>query len=197
MPRQDPSNARAISLILALSIVAGSWLAFEYSNRPTAPVTPAQPSTEVARSPEPPVQISPQSPAKVGTQAPRDANLTYRCQKNGQTSFGDQPCGSEATLVSVMADERRAPDPDDRLARMKRAAAQMEADHLARERTPNAVIAVQSTESKPSNAAQCKFIDDQIAQVDAWLRQPHSAQEGDYWTERRKKLMDERFDLRC
>jgi len=187
-------HTRAISLILALSVVAGSWLAFEYSTHPTPLVPPVQPIPEVA---EPPPQISPQSATEVGTQAPRDTNLTYRCQKNGQTSFSDQPCGSEAKVVSVAAGERRAPEPDDRLARMKRAAAQMEADRIARERVLNAQIATRASVSESSKATQCKIIDEQIVSVDAVLRQPHDAQTGDYWTGRRKKLMDERFDLRC
>lgn len=190
----NPQHTRAMSLILALSVVAGSWLAFEYSAHPTRPVPSVQPIPQVA---EPPPQISPQAATEVSTQVPRNADMTYRCQRNGQTSFSDQPCGSNATVVSVMPGDRQASQPDDRLARMKRVAAQMETDRLAREQALNVEIATRATASESSEAAQCKIIDERIASVDARLRQPHDAQTGDYWTAERKKLMDKRFDLRC
>ncbi len=44
---------------------------------------------------------------------------------------------------------------------------------------------------------QCQRLDAAISTKDAELRQPHSAQWGDYLTEQRKKLTDKRFALRC
>ena len=44
---------------------------------------------------------------------------------------------------------------------------------------------------------QCQRLDTAITTKDSELRQPHSAQWGDYLTEERKKLMDQRFALRC
>lgn len=44
---------------------------------------------------------------------------------------------------------------------------------------------------------QCQRLDAAISTKDAELRQPHSGQRGDYLTEERKKLMDQRFALRC
>lgn len=48
-----------------------------------------------------------------------------------------------------------------------------------------------------TKANQCEWIDATIATKDSELRQPHSAQLGDYLTEERKKLMDQRFALGC
>jgi len=58
------------------------------------------------------------------------------------------------------------------------------------------------TQMGTSNATQdkankCQSLDAAISTKDSELRQPHSAQWGDYLTNERKKLMDQRFALRC
>ena len=44
---------------------------------------------------------------------------------------------------------------------------------------------------------QCNQVDRALAAKDAELRRPHSAKRGDRLTAERRKLMDQRFDLRC
>lgn len=57
----------------------------------------------------------------------------------------------------------------------------------------------QSTANDPaeSKRTKCQQLDKAIAVKDAELRQPHSAQWGDYLTEERRKLNDRKFSLGC
>ena len=48
-----------------------------------------------------------------------------------------------------------------------------------------------------AKAVQCQQLDQAITTKDAELRQPHSGQWGDYLAAERRKLMDQRFELRC
>ncbi len=74
----------------------------------------------------------------------------------------------------------------------------MESDRLERERTQQAgFAAAPTTDPRTSASAQCKSIDEQIALIDARMRQPHDGQTGDYFNGERKKLTDRRFDLGC
>ena len=194
-----PVHIRAISLVLALSVVVGAWLALEYNNRPPEPLVQPTPSSLTAKPEEParrPASVSPDS-MEQATKFQRETELTFKCQKNGRTSFSDRPCEADAQVVSVTEARELPPVRDDRLAQMKRQVAQMEADRLAREQAQPAVSSVPSTEPEPNKAIQCKEVDGWVAHFDARLRQPHDAQMGDYLTGERKKWMDRRFELRC
>lgn len=193
------SHARALSLILALSVVVGAWLVFEYSNRPSeTAVEDAVPSGRVA-STDPakrPVEELKEAPVR-SVHVQRDANLMFRCQKNGRASFSDKPCDTDARTMSVTAAEKLPDAPDDRLAQMKRSVVRMEADRLAREREQAVVIVSRATTADSNKTIQCKEVDDWVSSLDARLRQPHDAPTGDYLTGERKKWMDRRFELRC
>ena len=193
------SHARALSLILALSVVVGAWLTFEFSNRPAAPlVQETAPSTRVAPTERihDSVQETSEAPVRF-THEQRDVNLTFKCQKNGRTSFSDKPCDAGARTMSVTAAEESPGVADDRLAQMKRGVARMEADRLSRERGQAAVVVSRATPPDTNKAIQCKEVDDRVSSLDARLRQPHDAPTGDYLTGERKKWMDRRFELRC
>lgn len=193
------SHARALSLVLALSVVVGAWLTFEFSNRPSAPlVQETAPSTRVAPTERihDSVQETSEAPVRSAHEQ-RDVNLTFKCQKNGRTTFSDKPCDAGARTMSVTAAEKSPDVADDRLAQMKRGVARMEADRLSREREQAAVIVSRATASGPDNATECRMIDEDVALTDALLRQPHDARRGDELTATRKRLMDRRFELRC
>ena len=200
MSNSTPSHVRAISLVLALAVVLGGWLALEYSNRQPVDARPPPALTENMRPPESIRQVAPTQkvPGVPAEQLPRDVQLTFKCKKDGRTMFSDQPCPSDAKEISVTtAEKQQATAPDNRLAQMKRAVAQMESDRIAREQVLNAEFAARTTAAGPSKTNQCKAIDERVASIDALLRQPHNGQTGDYWTGERRKLMDKRFDLRC
>lgn len=54
-----------------------------------------------------------------------------------------------------------------------------------------------ATNSSQNKEFRCKRLEEAISTKDSELRQPHSSQWGEHLTEERKKLMDQRFDLRC
>lgn len=194
-----PSHVRAISLVLALSVVVGGWLALEYNNRAPESVEQLPHALETAKPVEKtnqPIPLRADS-ASQSAQPQRDVNLTFKCQKNGRTSFSDKPCDVDAKVVSVTATDKIPLTPDNRLAQMKQLADQMEADRLARERAHAVVIAARTTATEPNKAMQCREVDDRVARLDSQLRQPHDAQMGDLLTGERKKWMDRRFELRC
>ena len=85
------------------------------------------------------------------------------------------------------------------LDRMRWQLAQMEADRHQREQQFDQDMAArrQPVTVVPDKTIRCAQIDKEISYIDSLLRQPHTAQWGDYWTELRKKLYGERFDLHC
>ena len=194
-----PLHVRAISLVLALSVVVGGWLALEYNNRLSESAGQAvrssgtgKPSEQTRQTPN----ASPNSNEQTD-QSPRDVNLTFKCQKNGKISYSDTPCEVDAKVVSVTATEKLPPARDDRLAQMKRQVARMEAERHARDQAQAAVVASRTITPEPNKAIQCKEVDEWVAYFDSRLRQLHDAQTGDYLTGERKKWMDRRFELRC
>lgn len=193
------SHARALSLILALSVVVGAWLVFEFSNRASIPPVQETVPSDRANSSErgdSAVEEITEVPVRSSNEQ-REVNLTFKCQKSGRTSFSDKPCDADARMMSVTAAEKQPNVPDDRLAQMQRGVARMEADRLAREREQAVVILSQQTTPDPTKANQCKEVDEWVSWLDAQLRQPHDAPTGDYLTGERKKWMDRRFELRC
>ncbi len=200
-----PSHVRVVSLVLALSAVTGGWLLLEYSQRlpPQAPLTeqPSETSQEIALPQERTVPLPPKVAKPVGPALPKNLIATFKCEKGGRISYGDQPCANGAKVLAVTAEkEVLAPNPTANFQRMRARAAAMEAERLARDRQFD--IAAAETAKITANAAdakanQCAIIDNAIASVDAKLRQPHNGQEGDFWTAERRKLTDRRFSLGC
>ena len=195
-----PSHARAASLVLALSMVIGAWLLFEYStqqantrHRPAE--RPPAPSLNHAprKSPEPAKGVaSPLSSAPT--------TLIYKCEQGGRIHYGDQPCGEKMTTLSVTATQSE-PSTGNNLQQLKERLAVMEGARMEREKATLARVDVASsapaTPSGEAKTAECQAIDLAIAAKDSELRQPHTAQWGDYLTGERKKLTDRRFSLGC
>ena len=195
-----PSHARAASLVLALSMVIGSWLFFEYSthqanafHRPAESPLPPRVNTP---SEQPPVPVS-------AVSAPHTSiptTLIYKCEKGGRIHYGDQPCGEKTTTLSVTATQPE-PATGNNLQQLKERLAVMEGARTEREKaTITRINVASSTSESPSigdKKEACDAIDCAIAAKDSALRQPHTAQMGDYLTGERKKLTDQRFSLGC
>jgi hypothetical protein len=190
------THIRVISLVLALTVVVGSWLLLEYNSRPTASgLKPMAPSAPSSTEPSPGLQSQPALTQPVPVS--RDVNLTYKCRRNGRISFSDQPCAANEETLTVTASEKEFPVDNSRLARMKQVANQMEAERLQRERQVAVAIASRAESATPDRTSQCKEIDAGVAVIDSHLRQPHDGHTGDRLNAERKRLMDKRFELRC
>lgn len=194
-----PSHVRFISLALALSVVVGAWLLFEYSNQPAPQLVPSPSNDSYSAQPMPPSEAS---PLPISPQAsPKNLNLTFKCEKNGRVSFGDKPCENKEKTVAVTTSEDSPQAGQKYNVQQKRQLADaMEAERLQRDRQFSNKVAVNpgyQVNTDQSKVLHCKSIDEEIVHCDFMLRQPHSAEQGDYWTGRRKKLTDERFSIRC
>ena len=198
---KEPLHARAISLVLALSVVVGGWVLFEYSNRPM-PKLPSSASV-------PDNQRIDQGAGNLSTmtteqrispraQSQQNVVLTYKCEKNGRIQYGDQPCSKDEKTITVSSSEKTN-HPDRPLAQLQERAAQMEASRLERAQKQAAVryISQASSGNQEGKELECKRIDQDIAAIDSRLRQPYDAHTGDYFKGERKKLTDQRFSLGC
>ncbi len=190
----EPSHIRAISLVLAFSVVAGGWFLFEYANF-TQPQFNAAPETATEPLPR---ALSPSQVVVTSALMPKNMNIMYKCQKGSRISFSDKPCAANERTLAITASEKETPASGPSLAKLQRQAAQMESDRLEREeKFATAAILTAAAKTNSANQIRCKNIDDAVAVKDSELRQPHSAQWGDYLTGERKKLMDERYSVGC
>ena len=195
------SHARAISIFLAILVALGVWLlvVYDYRPRPDSLADTLPPPSVPQPLPPKQREASINPPATGPAASSSLVTVTYKCEKNGRVSFGDQPCGDSAKTLSVSTSTRDATRDHRRdLAQLKSKVAGMESDRLEREQEHAVVLAERQRTSVPfSKERRCKEIDNDIVRVDSILRQPHSAQHGDYWTGERRKLTDERFSLGC
>ena len=184
-----------MSLVLALSVVIGGWLLFEYGSQPN-PSTALQSATApqpTETTPKPEQNSVPNHPPQ------SDLSMTYKCEKAGHLSYSDKPCnGSEKTVAVTTAEKKESPATGNDLERMKNAVSSMQEARIEREKQYATNKNNPSTNTdQASKIARCQWLDQAIATKDAELRQPHSAQWGDFLTGERKKLTDERYFLRC
>lgn len=197
----ESAHVRAISLVLAFSVVVGGWLAFEYSNRqaeqiPQRSVASQEPGHQALQASQATKSAPMQRPLSI---IPEHLAITYKCEKAGRISFSDRACASNERTVSITASEKEIPTANN-LQQLKGRLAAMEEDR--RERENKFAVAAIATSLPATSTSQvkeqrCQQIDLEIAAKDSQLRQPHDAQWGDYLTGERKKLTDERFSLRC
>ena len=198
---QESSHFRAVSLVLAFSVVVAGWLLFEYGNHKNQEI--AAPIGSSAN----PAMSAPVESSVVPGQAPLHANtvpgnmaLTFRCEKNGRTSYSDRPCAEKERLVSITASEKEPPVQNNLEQLQERLAAMEKARHQREMQYATATLPQSdgnAGDKEKNQKIRCKQIDDAIAVKDSELRQSHFAQTGDSLTSERKKLTDERFSLGC
>ena len=121
------------------------------------------------------------------------AATIHECRAyNGSSFYSDGLC-SQNNAVGVI--NHSVPDDmsfDQQVQIVESKKALVRANEQARQQAQRA-----SNDNVQMKEWQCQQLDRQIEGVDAALRQPHSGEWGDYLNEQRRKLMDERFALRC
>lgn len=202
------SLGRIVAIALALAITVGAWLLFEYSeaSRHGEATDGGQRGFDV--SPPPAVDSYSASARAIpdpisnssATAGRPPGSFIYKCRGPTGIAYRDHPCSSKETELQVTVADPPSPPRND-LAQLKVKADAMEAARLHREATQSAVQAqAQAQAEKPMENPRktaCDAIDREIDRVDSWLRQPHSASSGDFWTGERRKLTDRRFSLGC
>lgn len=123
-----------------------------------------------------------------------DAAILYECRAYNGTSFYTNNYCSQHNAVGVW--NHPVPDglPFDQQVQLVNTAKTKEA---ARRRAEDERWMRSANSDAQNKSMQCEQLDRAIAAKDSELRQPHSAQWGDYLTAERRKLMDQRFALRC
>jgi len=182
---QESSHIRAVSLVLALLIIIGGWMLFEYGDQQNqqtlAPIEQSQ--GEIIPTPQQ-LQPNPSPAASPVNSIPNNLILTYKCEKAGRISYSDKPCATNEKPLAVMAAEKETTAPDRTLDQLRKTVATMEADRLERERKYAATLPTPTVTNSYVQARniQCQQIDLEITAIDARLRAQHDAQTGDYWT---------------
>ena len=175
------------------------------SSHPLVPTTEPAASDRVEALPMPRQSVQREPPASAPVTQPAatiHSRQMYQCVQNGKMTFSDQPCTASQQAIVVATESPPAVVPvqqETTLDRMRRQLAQMEADRHRREQQFDQEMAArrQPVTVAPDKTIRCTQIDQEISHIDSLLRQPHTAQWGDYWAEQRKKLNDERFDRHC
>jgi hypothetical protein len=199
-PREERSAASILTIVLmwllllfALYKGADWWL----NQRPTsqAPLprletspAPARPAPAPKQEPpSPPLEARPAIPAAAPAYVP---NVITKCTINGKTTYSDAVCPKGGVLGTVEI------DPNQNV---------FEAPRMAPTR-PNALEPAPSQRTNDGGTnlnihanrkAECELLDHHIARLDAWARQPQSAQSQDRIREERKLARDRQFQLRC
>lgn len=197
---QEPTHVRLISLVLASSVIVAGWLLFEYSNRQAELPRPLDEGRQnlvnrASQSPQPPASPAPRSLTIV----PKHLAVTYKCEKDGRISYGDQPCSGKERTLSITATEKEA-QTEDNLQQLQGRLAAMEAARREREKKFAATVLSTSwstADLDPVKSLGCNAVDQEIAFADSRLRAPHDALTGDRLTGERKRLTDKRFSLGC
>jgi len=125
------------------------------------------------------------------------AATIYECRAYNGTNFLSNNYCSQSNGIGV----RNWTVPDnmtfDQQVQNVEAAKVKEASRLQAEIASKNQTQADAINASQNKAYQCQRLDAAISTKDSELRQPHSGQWGDYLTEERKKLMDQRFALRC
>ena len=185
----------ALSFLLAAAVMGGVVLLVAHGERGLAPTPAPEPVPQPASATAPSTARPAASPAPQAA-APATPQL-YKCRGPQGNAYRDQGCRAGERLVAV---ERHAGTADPAAAQAEVERLRQRVAAMAAERASHQAVqapAAVRTVAMDAVAAQCEALAREIARVDAILRQPHSAAEGDYWTARRKELSDARFSLGC
>jgi hypothetical protein len=142
---------------------------------PAAALKPAGDHTQVP-SAQPTVQAAVQSGPAV-----------YRCKVNGTTTYSDTPCPGATVVDARPAAGGFVPTS------LRRQATVVQ---TITEPPPVQVGAVTANE-KTKRDARCAWIEREIERIDALARQGQTAATQDRLREERRKLVDEKYDLKC
>jgi len=172
-------NRTSLVVLVGAMIVAGGGIfAIVRQSTPIVEIAPAPPPavsapTPATAAPSPSASSAPSGPA------------IYRCKVKGAVVYSDEPCGEGAKIVDVQ------PTRGYGTPRSSTKAAPS-ADAKSATQAPQALPPVDG-----SHATECRLLEDQIASIDAAARQGGTTSNVEDLKERRRKLVDRKYELRC
>jgi len=189
----DPTPGERLGLIVAfLTAVLLVALGLFFILQKGAPISAPGKQTASAANPQyAPVvaksQTSSMPHSAVAIVDPKKGASAHRCLVNGTVTYSDSPCPG-GKLVDV------TPSTEGFLAQRTLQA--------VRKSSPEPAVADISAAPTAANeqqrrAARCVWILAEIDRIDAQARHPLSASMQDWLRETRRKLVDERYELKC
>lgn len=154
-------------------------------------------TTVVQPQPEPPQPVA--GPSVPGVSSPGGRQTVvgvYECIVNGQRVLSDVACGPDAQVRAVVVDR---PDPRDVVqAQQRTQAVQAETPQATYRSASTSTVGTAPAEPpQASNASECARVDQQIAALNAQMRQGYTSQQGEWLHERWRKLQKRRAELKC
>jgi hypothetical protein len=188
----SPDSFRAGVLTMAVAAVFAGTLWWDASRTPAAlesdpsPVvaqTPAQPSAE---------RFATQHFARQQPQTP--SRGIYRCEAAGRTVYQAAPCPSTAQQAPVSGGTVSIVEAPSReqLARLQSLSPGSD------NQQPGGSMALIARSDNASDVEErCTWLQQEIKQIDAMGRQPHTSQGMEWLRDRRREVKDEMWRLKC
>lgn len=189
-------------LVVGLLIWIGSnWVLERYSR-------PERHSTPASAPPSPPEAAAPTLAAPLRTvqggviatpegrrsEPAPNSQQVVKCTEGGKTTYSNSPCPANAIASAVQI--RQSPSPRPQEPTLTAAPVNPQ----TAEAQPPVVIAQASkllVDGMAMRLAECKAMDVEIGQLDSWARQPQSGQTQDWIRQKRGKVRDRQFEIRC
>lgn len=162
----------AASLAAAVVIVGGGIYAVLKQASPIVGTTPS------------PAVAAPGAVTPPAARATSTGPAIYRCKVRGSITYSDTPCEG-AKVVDVQPT---------RGFEMPKGSSQRAPVAVAK--APSATPTVASS-SDASSSTECRYLDEQIANIDAAARAGGTAPYMDELRDRRRKLVDRKYELHC
>ena len=163
----------------------------QLEQRQIPPPAPSAQTEALQRSPARRIPSAP-PPEPEAAEAPRTGGTIYLCRDyGGGTFWASDHCNQhQALIVRIMSVPAGMPFQQQvQLAQQHRA----ELDASARP----SVQAVAAPSPATNNQLACRALDEEVNRLDAWARQPQSAQMQDWIRSKRQNARDEQFRLHC
>ena len=187
--RESSERLVLLGAFVAAVAIAGGGLYFVLQK--AAPIAAAAPQ---ANKPAPPPVQAPATAAVVApainVATPSTGPSVYRCTINGAVIYSDEICQGAKRV-----DAR--PASSGFVAERQRAAVRVAQAPSTEPRSMPPSAASTSATEKATREARCAWIEVEVERIDALARQGQSASSQDSLRERRRKLVDERYALKC
>jgi hypothetical protein len=191
---REPSERLTLlaAFVAAVAIVAGGLYIVLQKAVPISALPAAMQASKPEQSALPasnPTAPAAASKPTVSTEEFDKGPTVYRCLVNGAATYSDAPCPGGKLVDARPASSGFTPQRPQPTARVAQATSTAPMS--------TASVALTSASEKTKREARCAWIEAEIERIDALARQGQSAASQDWLRETRRKLVDEKYTLKC
>ena len=190
-PAPEQSQWRMVAtLAIVLAVLLGGWYWQQRGAPKDAPRREVPPRTTSGAAAAASAPLGPASTlAAPSPIAPAHGRTVSKCVLKGKTTYSDGPCpdGAQAVQLAVRADVNLMQAP---------AIAPTVPVYASTAQPANAPVIVQAPPTVDTGL-DCGELERRIKELDAWARQPQTAQMQDLITARKREARDRQFRLKC